>query len=261
MKLKLLLLTLLMGVESGFAQDVITLINGLTITAKVEEINDSSVKYRKYSNLSGPIYTLEQDKIGKITYENGEVDYFAEKPDNIDKKPSDGKPNKVDEQINTNNQTQESPYSNSDPHKTDLNEYELLRLAETGNININPLYYNKAKKYRLIGWIGGGALVLTGGIVGLALLDAYGWDSCDVPVCIGGGLGGGLVAGAIWCASWNVAAHNMMKKATLAEMYSMAVMQTDEFKIGKSSFVGSLNIMGNTFTKTNALGIGLTLNL
>lgn len=111
----------------------------------------------------------------------------------------------------------------------------------------------------MVGWIGGGAMIATGIIAPII------WNATDEyfneTLCMGVVVAPLVVSGAAWCIGWNVAAHNLMKKARLAEMYSMAVIQTEEFKIGKSSIVGSLNVMGDTFTKTNTLGIGLTLNL
>lgn len=58
------------------AQDMIVLKNGDIITAKVREINDSTIKYHKFTNLDGPIYSIGINKVLSINYENGEKDMF-----------------------------------------------------------------------------------------------------------------------------------------------------------------------------------------
>jgi hypothetical protein len=60
-----------------FAQDVITLKNGDEIKAKVQEVGLSDVKYKKYDNLTGPLYTLLKSEIFMIKYENGDKDVFV----------------------------------------------------------------------------------------------------------------------------------------------------------------------------------------
>ena len=40
------------------AQDVIVKKNGEEIRAKVEEVGEQSIRYRKFSNLTGPVYSI-----------------------------------------------------------------------------------------------------------------------------------------------------------------------------------------------------------
>jgi hypothetical protein len=72
-----ILITFCINIASVFAQDIITLKNGDEIKAKVQEIGISEVKYKKYENLTGPVYTLMKTDIFMIKYENGEKDVFA----------------------------------------------------------------------------------------------------------------------------------------------------------------------------------------
>ena len=58
------------------AQDVIVKKDGSTIPSKVLEVNTSDIKYKKFSNLDGPTYTINQSEIISINYENGEIDSF-----------------------------------------------------------------------------------------------------------------------------------------------------------------------------------------
>ena len=60
-----------------FAQDNIILKNGEDINTKIIEINESNVKYKKYNNLDGPLYTTSKDEIFYIKYSNGEKEMFT----------------------------------------------------------------------------------------------------------------------------------------------------------------------------------------
>jgi|GEM_PF-683527 len=61
------------------AQDYIILLNGDEIKSKVLEINDNTIKYKKYSNLSGPTYSLKKSEIFLIKYQSGDKDIFNAK--------------------------------------------------------------------------------------------------------------------------------------------------------------------------------------
>jgi hypothetical protein len=59
------------------AQDVIVLKNGNETQAKVTEIGLDEIKYKKFSNLDGPTYTLQKSEVFMIKYENGDKDFFG----------------------------------------------------------------------------------------------------------------------------------------------------------------------------------------
>lgn len=58
------------------AQDVIVKRDGSTILSKVLEVNTDDVKYKKFSNLNGPTYTIKKSELFSINYKNGEKDMF-----------------------------------------------------------------------------------------------------------------------------------------------------------------------------------------
>ena len=58
------------------AQDVIVKKDGSTIMSKVLEVNVSDVRYKKFSNMTGPTYTINKSDLLSINYENGERDLF-----------------------------------------------------------------------------------------------------------------------------------------------------------------------------------------
>jgi len=57
-------------------QDTLVTIRKKKIPAKVVEINSKDVKYKKFSDLSGPAYTIPRVDLIKIVYANGVVDTF-----------------------------------------------------------------------------------------------------------------------------------------------------------------------------------------
>jgi hypothetical protein len=73
----LLIVVVFLGTRNSLvAQDIIILKNGDEIKSLVTEIGTDLIKYRKFENLNGPIYTLEKDRVFMIKYENGTKDVF-----------------------------------------------------------------------------------------------------------------------------------------------------------------------------------------
>lgn len=83
MKKILLILTLVPLLT--FAQDNIILKNGEEINTKIMEINVSNVKYKKYNNQDGPLYTISKDEIFLIKYSNGEKEILSNTSSNNSK--------------------------------------------------------------------------------------------------------------------------------------------------------------------------------
>src|SRR5688572_10787907 len=77
MKKLLLLLTFSTCLLTGWSQDIITKLNGDEIQAKILEITDTEVKYKKFSYLDGPTYTLKKTEIFMVKYPNGDKDLFG----------------------------------------------------------------------------------------------------------------------------------------------------------------------------------------
>jgi hypothetical protein len=79
MKYFFILLTLA-SVSDTNAQDVIMLIKGGNIQAKVQEVKSKEIVYKKFSNPTGPNYYIDIDDVEKINYESGAVDVFEANP-------------------------------------------------------------------------------------------------------------------------------------------------------------------------------------
>jgi hypothetical protein len=59
------------------AQDVIVKKSGEEINAKVEQVSDTEIKYRKADNPSGPVYSVSKSEVFMIKYANGTKDVFS----------------------------------------------------------------------------------------------------------------------------------------------------------------------------------------
>jgi hypothetical protein len=79
-KVIIAILALLLKTGTGFSQDVIIMRNADEISAKVLEVTDDKVRYKKFTNLDGPVYSISQSEIFMIKYENGEKDVFTVSP-------------------------------------------------------------------------------------------------------------------------------------------------------------------------------------
>lgn len=73
---KILFFMLLICSANISAQDVIVKKDGSTIISKVLEVNIADIKYKKFSNLNGPTYTISKSDVMAINYKNGEKDVF-----------------------------------------------------------------------------------------------------------------------------------------------------------------------------------------
>jgi hypothetical protein len=70
---------LLVGVcFSLYSQDKILLKNGEEINAIVNEIDIDVIKYKKFENPNGPLYTIEKRLVFMVKYQNGTKDVFSE---------------------------------------------------------------------------------------------------------------------------------------------------------------------------------------
>ena len=57
--------------------DYITMANGDRIKAKVLEVNENEIKYKRCDNINGPIITTSKKLVTKITYANAHEDVFS----------------------------------------------------------------------------------------------------------------------------------------------------------------------------------------
>ena len=79
-KILFILIAAAILVPPSYAQDVITLTTGNTISALVQEVGNTEVKYKRFDNPNGPNYTLNISDIYIISYANGTKDVFSDIP-------------------------------------------------------------------------------------------------------------------------------------------------------------------------------------
>ena len=61
----------------SFCQDILVLKNGDEIKVKVSEVLPDLIKYKKWDNQDGPLYSEPKGNIFMIKYQNGSKDVFA----------------------------------------------------------------------------------------------------------------------------------------------------------------------------------------
>lgn len=76
MKNLYLLLFVLGLAATARSQDKIHKKGGEIIEAKVTEVGTDEIKYRVFSDQSGPMYSLDKDRIIKVVYQNGRVETY-----------------------------------------------------------------------------------------------------------------------------------------------------------------------------------------
>jgi hypothetical protein len=73
-----IILTLGLFTSSVFSQDIITKKTGEDISVKISEVTQTEIKYKKFDNLEGPIFSILKSDVLMIRYENGTKDIFNE---------------------------------------------------------------------------------------------------------------------------------------------------------------------------------------
>ena len=63
-----------------FSQDILTYKNGTEAKVKVIEVTSSEVKFKRYDNIDGPLYTVLKSDLFMIKYENGTKEVFSAPP-------------------------------------------------------------------------------------------------------------------------------------------------------------------------------------
>jgi hypothetical protein len=160
--------------QTMWASDYIYMLDGSEVEAKVTEVTPTTIKYKKMSNVNGPVYTVAKGAVFMIKYENGQKEVFLQQ-ETATTAPAQAEPtaqNVLDETKNLVNAygTSTMPglvvYDNDKPVSVNgmaLNEQDYLALAQK---NCMPAYqqYMSGVRLRKTGKIllcaGGGALAL-----------------------------------------------------------------------------------------------------
>lgn len=75
--IKLFIVTILtLSFSLSFSQDIIIKKNGDEISAKVTELTDDLIKYKRFENIEGPVYSIQKSEVFMIRYSNGSKETF-----------------------------------------------------------------------------------------------------------------------------------------------------------------------------------------
>ena len=209
------------------AQDIIKTKDNTEVLSKVIEIGETSVKYKKWENLSGPTYTMSISKISSIIYQNGSVEsftnYVVEKSDVATSIDIAG------EKVSTSVQTSGNNISRS-----------------VGNVARQQDLYAKARVLKTCGFVLGGltfAGCLVWGIAQISDSDGFPW----APVLVGG------IGTTAIMAAFVVPANELEAKAESLSCYNLV-----EYEINDNI---ALNAKGFRYNPTNTsfYGVGVSM--
>ena len=135
-KLIFLSIALTMCVSVLSAQDIIAFRNGKTVEAKVLEVTQNEIKYKKFHNPDSPLYTIHQSSVQYIKYAYGEIEEYGDV--------------KADKEVAVQATQKSSTPAPTTPMLIDLpGDDENQRIIRGyNNADISPVN-NKTEKYRM----------------------------------------------------------------------------------------------------------------
>ena len=211
---QLLVFLFLLCSTSMFAQDVIVKKDGSTIVCRVVELTSSEIVYKKWSDLNGSNYVMNRADASVINYENGK-------------------------KVNLSEGTNLYMPNNQNDGIQQYNDRTLLLLD-----NENNIAYKKVRTFKNIGWIGGAAFLVGGGIVAL-----LGTDDC---VIVGASIAGGSL---LWTPTFLLLANHQRNNIQSTRSFSFCQYN---FELSKgSSFSASLDVVNEQWVGKRTLGLGV----
>ncbi|MBT3303368.1 MAG: hypothetical protein HOD63_04635 [Bacteroidetes bacterium] len=207
-----------------YSQDLIILNTGDEIQSIVKEVGINIIKYKKFENQQGPVYTIEKSKVFMIKYQNGSKDVFTEQSN---KNPIP----KTDSII-----VSSSPKA-SVPKAPEYLTYKLgvkKNKVKLTNAEVRSIYANCPEALNLFnGGVGlhGVASTLTWLEIGMMFLTGYAQNNLDlIPGATkqsvtkrGLSIIGGMMVVGISC---NIGGHQKKKKSVVA--YNEVIKKTFE---------------------------------
>lgn len=231
---KFFLLMLFLCSMSVWAQDVIVKKDGSTVVCRVLEVTKTEVIYKKWSDLQGSNYIVNQKDLTAIHHENGTKTTFDAAP----AVPAET-----------------APPANAQP----MTDAELLKMAGVQDGTLQHEMIQKAKRLKKVGWIVGGSMFAIGGALTIAGgADLFDSDAGFLLGCSAGPIL--VVGGIITTTSCLVRAKNLKKKASPFSVSSAPLFQQD-FKLKNGTTLSpSLDILKDNTQRNTTFGVGLTYN-
>ena len=231
---KIFLLMLFLCSMSVWAQDVIVKKDGSTVVCRIVEVTKTEVIYKKWSDLQGSNYIVNQKDLTAIHHENGTKTTFDAAP----AVPAET-----------------APSANAQP----MTDAELLKMAGVQDGTLQHEMMQKAKRLKKVGWIVGGSMFAIGGALTIAGgADLFDSDAGFLLGCSAGPIL--VVGGIITTTSCLVRAKNLKKKASPFSVSSAPLFQQD-FKLKNGTTLSpSLDILKDNTQCNTTFGVGLTYN-
>ena len=88
MKKKVLIILGILFSFFSYAQDKIYKLDGTEILSKIIEVSQVEIKYKKQTNLDGPLYTIAKVDVLMIIYANGDTEVISKKKNIVENQPS-----------------------------------------------------------------------------------------------------------------------------------------------------------------------------
>lgn len=139
----------LLSAQSTRKSDLIIKRDSTKIEALIIEVNELTIRYKKYSDKEGPDFSLAKKDVASVIYGNGEVEHFAAPEIYFDEAP-----------------LPVTPYQSDAP----ANRYRRgsVQSLDTRQLNFNYSFYlKKAAKYKTMSVVGAslGSLMTIAGII------------------------------------------------------------------------------------------------
>ncbi len=146
-----MILSVLLSV-SVMAQDVIIKRNGDELQCKILEVSKNEVKYKRWSNQEGPLFTEKKADIFMIKYENGEKDVMQRNNSGLEMQNEtesnhSNSPSFINENNRLNENSKEIKASNSGFGKKIIHDVTEHHNEKSNSVNFNHRSRKIVSKY------------------------------------------------------------------------------------------------------------------
>lgn len=144
MKYYLLLFFVLFFTSSVFSQDLIVKNDKTEIKAKIEEITETHIKYKKFEMLDGPTFNINLNDVFMILYKNGTKEYVkSQVPIKTETVVSETKPKLFKESDESKTKTDKKAIENKD----DFVENKLVSTGTHPEIVVKKSFWSTKYNY------------------------------------------------------------------------------------------------------------------
>lgn len=232
------------------AQDVITKSNGDDINAKIIEITQTEIKYKKYEHLDGPIYTLSLKDIFMVKYENGNKEVFTQNDKAQKNLPEGLRPGMMYKELK-----EKYDYNLYTPHYSDPHNLFAAGLCSFFIPGLGQMISGEVGRgFSFLAGSAGCALIYgIGGAMVLGSMDPYSGDINTSAMGIGTVLAIGGLIGLITVDIYSIV--DAVRVAKVKNMYMRDLQNLSSFELKLSPYIQPASIQNfNT-----SASVGLTL--